>query len=265
MRATPTTDRIRASRDGPLLSIVLAAPERGNTIDLDFTAELAAALSDLDGVGCILLTAEGKNFCLGGDVGGFASAADPAAYVHQLAGELHTSLVRLDSGEVPVVVGVQGWAAGAGLSLVLAADIAVLESSVRLRPAYSAIGLTPDGGMSWTLPRAIGAARAMDMLLTNRPMDAQEAVAAGLASRVVEDGTASQVALEIASEITAGPPQALAATRALVRAGRGRTFAEQLQAERASISARAGGPEGREGVAAFVGRRAPEWTGAPIA
>jgi 2-(1,2-epoxy-1,2-dihydrophenyl)acetyl-CoA isomerase len=142
---------------------------------------------------------------------------------------------------------------------VLAADIVVLERSVRLRSAYSAIGLTPDGGMSWTLPRAIGTARAMDMLLTNRPMDAAEALAAGLASRVVEDGTATQVAAEIAREIAIGPARALAATRALVRAGRDRTFAAQLDAEQASISAQAGGPEGREGVAAFLGRRPPEW------
>jgi 2-(1,2-epoxy-1,2-dihydrophenyl)acetyl-CoA isomerase len=100
----------------------------------------------------------------------------------------------------------------------------------------------------------------MDLLLTNRPMGAEEALAAGLASRVVDDGTAAKAALEIAGEIAAGPPAALAATRALVRAGRTSSYGEHLDAERIAISAQASGPEGREGVAAFLARRAPQWT-----
>jgi 2-(1,2-epoxy-1,2-dihydrophenyl)acetyl-CoA isomerase len=208
-------------------------------------------------VRCILITAEGPHFCLGGDVAGFAAAPDPGGYVDELAAALHTSLVRLDAAGVPVVVGAQGWAAGAGLSLVLAADVVVLERGARLRTAYAGIGLSPDGGMSWTLPRAIGRARAMDMLLTNRPMGAEEALAAGLASRVVDDGTGAAAALAIARAIAGGPRGALAAARAL--AGRDRSFPAHLDAERASISGQAAGPEGREGVAAFLDRRAPAW------
>jgi 2-(1,2-epoxy-1,2-dihydrophenyl)acetyl-CoA isomerase len=256
----PAVNRVRTSRDGALLHVVLAAPGHGNMIDLDFTVGLAAALADLADVHCIALTTEGSNFCLGGDIGGFAAARDPGGYVDELARDLHESLLRLDTAGVPVVVGVQGWAAGAGLGLVLAADIAVLERSARLRTAYTAIGLSPDGGVSWRLPRAVGTARAMDLLLTNRPMGAEEALAAGLASRIVDDGTAAKAALEIAGEIAAGPPAALAATRALVRAGRTRSYGEHLDAERVAISAQAGGPEGREGVAAFLARRAPQWT-----
>lgn len=99
----------------------------------------------------------------------------------------------------------------------------------------------------------------MDMLLTNRPMDADEAVTAGLASRVVPDGSAPHAALEVARGIAAGPPRALAATRTLVRDGRDRPYAAHLDAERASISTQADGPEGREGVAAFLDRRRAEW------
>jgi 2-(1,2-epoxy-1,2-dihydrophenyl)acetyl-CoA isomerase len=249
--------RITHSRDGRILRVHLTAPAQGNTIDLDFTAGLAEAVADLDGIGCVLLTAAGPNFCLGGDVAQFAGAEDPGAYIDELAADLHRSLVRLDTAGVPVVVAAQGWSAGAGLRLVLAGDVVVLEDGSRLRPAYSAIGLSPDGGMSWTLPRAVGRARAMDMLLTNRVMDAAEALTAGLASRVVSDGTAVQVAEDIARQIAAGPARALAAARTLVRDGRDRDLAAHLDAERASISTQAGGPEGREGVAAFLGRRAP--------
>jgi 2-(1,2-epoxy-1,2-dihydrophenyl)acetyl-CoA isomerase len=251
---------VRAARDGALLRLELAAAERGNTIDPAFTAALAAGLADLDGVRCVVLTAEGRNFCLGGDIAGFHAAPDPAAYIDRLVGDLHASLVRLESAGVPVVVGVQGWAAGAGLSLVLAADVVVLERTTRLRTAYSAVGLSPDGGMSWTLPRAVGTARGMDMFLTNRAMDAAEAATAGLASRVVDEGTAADVAVGIAHEIASGPPRALVVTRDLVRAGRDTTFAAALDAERACIAAQAGSAEGREGVAAFLEGRRPRWT-----
>jgi 2-(1,2-epoxy-1,2-dihydrophenyl)acetyl-CoA isomerase len=250
---------IRTTRDGALLRIQLTAAERGNTIDLHFTAALAAGLADLDDVRCIVLTAQGRNFCLGGDVTGFSAAPDPAGYIDQLARELHTSLVRLESADVPVVAGVQGWVAGAGLSLVLAADVVVVEPSTKLRTAYSAIGLSPDGGVSWSLPRAVGRARAMDMLLTNRAMDAAEAAHTGLASRVVDEGTAEEAAVRIAHEIASGPPCALAATRRLVRSGSDRGYAAHLDAERVSIAAQAGGEEGREGVAAFIARRRPSW------
>lgn len=257
--SAPSIDRIRATRERGLLHLELCAPDRGNSIDLAFTGALATAIADLTEVRCILLTAQGPNFCFGGDVTGFAKAADRRTYLDTLAGELHACLVRIDQAGVPVVVGVQGWAAGAGLSLVLAADIVVVERSARLRTAYCAIGLTPDGGMSWTLPRAVGTARAMDMLLTNRPMGAEEALTAGLASRVVDDGTAQHAAREIARSIADGPAGALAATRRLVRSGRYSTYAAQLDAERAHISAQADGPEGREGVAAFLERRTPQW------
>lgn len=253
------TGPVRTALAGGVLEIELAAPERGNTIDLAVTGALVEATASLDGVGAVLITAQGRNFCLGGDLGAFAAADDPATFIGELAREFHLALRRLDEAGVPVVVGAQGWSAGAGLSLLLAGDIIVLETGSRLRAAYTAIGLTPDGGLSWTLPRAVGAARAMDMLLTNRPMDAGEALAAGLAGRVVADGTAADAARTLARQIAAGPGAALRATRSLVRAGRGAGFAEHLDAERRSIAAAAGGPQGREGVAAFVARRAPDW------
>lgn len=254
------TSSIRSHRHGGVVHVVLAAAENGNTIDRDFTGRLAEVVADMTSVRCLAITAEGRNFCLGGDVEGFAAAPDPRAYVDALARELHASLVELDRAAVPVVVGVQGWAAGAGLSLVLAADVVVVERSARFRTAYGAIGLSPDGGMSWTLPRAVGNARALDMLLTNRPMDAEEALTAGMASRVVDDGSATEAALTIAQAIASGPTRALSAARRLVRDGRDAPFPVHLDAERARISAQAGGPEGREGVAAFVGRRAAVWS-----
>ena len=124
--------------------------------------EVTAALRALEpDVGAVLLAGEGPHFCVGADVaalaGAGAEAADPGAAVRALAGELHDLVRALAEVPVPVVAAVRGWAAGAGMSLALAADVAVAGVSTRLRPAYPAIGLSPDGGLTWTLPRAVGA------------------------------------------------------------------------------------------------------------
>jgi 2-(1,2-epoxy-1,2-dihydrophenyl)acetyl-CoA isomerase len=102
------------------------------------------------------------------------------------------------------VVGVQGWAAGGGLSLALLGDVLVLGRSARVRAAYTAIGLTPDGGLSWTLPRAVGASRARDLILTNRAVSATDAVAMGLASRVVDDQELRATVDSLAAELADG-------------------------------------------------------------
>ena len=136
------------------------------------------------------LLGRGVRRAVGADVGELAASAgeaDPRAAVEALAGDLHELVRALVEVPVPVVAAVRGWAAGAGMSLALAADIAIAGVSTRLRPAYPAIGLSPDGGLTWTLPRAVGAARARHILLTDRVIDADEALALGLVATVVAD------------------------------------------------------------------------------
>jgi 2-(1,2-epoxy-1,2-dihydrophenyl)acetyl-CoA isomerase len=120
---------------------------------------------------------------------------------------------------VPIVVGVQGWAVGGGLSLALLGDVLVLGRSARVRAAYTAIGLTPDGGMSWTLPRVVGASRARDLILTNRAISAAEAEAMGLATRVVDDQELRATVDRLAAELADGATDALGAARDLVHRG----------------------------------------------
>jgi 2-(1,2-epoxy-1,2-dihydrophenyl)acetyl-CoA isomerase len=160
---------------------------------------------------------------------------------------------------VPIVVGVQGWAAGGGLSLALLGDVLVFGRSARVRAAYTAIGLTPDGGMSWTLPRAVGASRARDLILTNRSVSAAEAEAMGLANRVVDDQELRATVDRLAAELADGATDALGAARDLIHGGWFRDFAEQLDEEAKAIAASADSVQGREGVRAFVERRAPRY------
>jgi 2-(1,2-epoxy-1,2-dihydrophenyl)acetyl-CoA isomerase len=187
-----------------------------NVVDFELGRQFREALAGPARSGRVVeIVAEGPNFCVGGDVRGFA--ADPDASLTALADDFHSCQRLILGFSQPLVMGVQGWAAGIGLSLALTGDVIVLASGARLRPAYTAIGLTPDGGMTATLPAAVGRARAMDMFLTNRPMGADEALACGLASRVVGDEDLHTETASIAAAIAAGPPQALAATKKLVR------------------------------------------------
>jgi 2-(1,2-epoxy-1,2-dihydrophenyl)acetyl-CoA isomerase len=166
-------------------------------------------------------------------------------------------VLALAGGRAPVVAAVNGWAAGAGMALAACADITVAAESARFRSAYSAIGLSPDCGLTWTLPRLVGRARAADLILTNRPVGAAEAAAIGLAARVVADDSLLADAQALAAELASGPAGAFERIRKLLDASDRSTLADQLDAEAASIAACADHPEGRAGVAAFTAGRRP--------
>lgn len=241
---------------GRVLDVRLTAPERGNAFDLDSAATLAKALAVGEGIGALTLTHDGPNFCVGGDVRGFAAAPDPEAYLLDLANATHECVRALTNAGVPVVVGARGWAAGAGMALLLTADIVVLGESARMRVAYPAIGITPDCGMTWNLPRVVGQARAREILLTNRAVDAAEAVRIGIASHVVPDEEVDDVVAQIATGLANGPTQAYRGIRRLLDDGVERAFEDHLDFEARSIAAAGASPEGSEGIRAFLEKRA---------
>jgi 2-(1,2-epoxy-1,2-dihydrophenyl)acetyl-CoA isomerase len=249
------------ARTGRVLRCAVSDAARHGSLDFDAVCAVTAALRTLEpGVGAVLLAGEGPHFCTGADVGALAAtgaAEDPRSAVRELAEELHELVRALVEVPVPVVAAVRGWAAGAGMSLVLAADIAVAGVSTRLRPAYPAIGLTPDGGLSWTLPRVVGAARARHILLTDRVLDADEALALGLVARVVPDDEVAAEADGLAQRLADGPTRALGRTKRLVRAEG--DLDAHLDAEADAIAESVADAEGREGVAAFRERRAPRF------
>jgi 2-(1,2-epoxy-1,2-dihydrophenyl)acetyl-CoA isomerase len=249
------------TRTGRVLRCAVSDAARHGSLDFDAVCAVTAALRTLEpGVGAVLLAGEGPHFCTGADVGALAATGtteDPRSAVRELAEELHELVRALVEVPVPVVAAVRGWAAGAGMSLVLAADIAVAGVSTRLRPAYPAIGLTPDGGLSWTLPRAVGAARARHILLTDRVLDADEALALGLVATVVPDDEVTAEADGLAQRLADGPTRALGRTKRLVRAED--DLDAHLDAEADAIAESVTDAEGREGVAAFRERRAPRF------
>jgi 2-(1,2-epoxy-1,2-dihydrophenyl)acetyl-CoA isomerase len=247
-----------------VLRCVLSTAAHGASLDFGAVREVTAALQAPEpDVGAVLLVGEGPNFCTGADVKAFATATDLGATVRELAGVLHELVRALAQAPVPVVAAVHGWAAGAGMSLVLAADVAVAATSTRLRPAYPAIGLAADGGLTWTLPRAVGAARARHILLTDPVLSADEALALGLVAAVVADDAVQAEAQRLAERLADGPVGAHGRIKRLLRESAGRGLDAQLDAEVDAMVECATGDEGREGVAAFVERRAPRFGAHP--
>lgn len=244
--------------DGRVLRCRIARGRHG-TLDGAALPAIRGALDAIDPAvtGAVLLVSEGTSFCTGGNVAAFATAGDRGAYVRQLAESFHVFLTALVHCPVPVVAGVPGWAAGAGMSIVCATDLAVAGHSTRIRPAYPGIGFSPDGGMSWTLPRIVGVGRARQILLTDQVLDAEAALAAGIFTAVVDDTDVVTEAEHTAHRVAQGPTAALGRIKRLLAASPDRSLAEQLALEADAIAASAAGPEGAEGLAAFVEKRPP--------
>jgi 2-(1,2-epoxy-1,2-dihydrophenyl)acetyl-CoA isomerase len=254
--------RVRGERDGDVWRVVLDDPDRGNVVDPDMARQLGAVLAERPAdTRVVLLTAEGPRFCVGGDVKAFAASEDPGRYVGDLAHTWHEVVRALVYNPVPVVAGVHGAVAGAGVGLVGACDLVLCARSTRFTPAYTAIGLSPDGGTSWALARALGAPRALDLMLTNGQLTASEAHVSGLVSRLVDDDALHAEAVELARQVAAGPVRAMVRTRALVRRAAVTGLDEQLDEEARLIAESAADPEGREGVRAFTEKRPADFRG----
>jgi 2-(1,2-epoxy-1,2-dihydrophenyl)acetyl-CoA isomerase len=264
METGRTFSTIRAEVDDGLATLTLARPDAGNAIDLTMAQELGevtTAWATDPGVRAVLLQAEGRSFCVGGDVKGFAGQADLPAHLTAIVTHLHAALLRLTRMPAPVVAAVQGSAAGGGLGIALAADLVLVGASARFVVAFTAVGLSPDSSSSWSLPRLVGLRRALDLALTNRPMSAEEAVAEGLASRVVADDELAAEARQLARTLADGPTGALGATKRLLRGSLQQDLEVQLELEAASLATAGGTADGREGIAAFVEKRPPRFTG----
>lgn len=175
---------------GRIAEIILSRPEASNAIDTAMARALADAFSRAgadDRVDVVLLRGRGQRFCGGGDLGAMAAAPDRQAFVAELAATAHDAVRAAEALRKPVVAAVQGAAAGIGFSLVLGADVVVLGQSTRLVTAYTSVGLTPDGGMSWLLPRVVGQRRATELILTAEPITSARALELGIASEVCAD------------------------------------------------------------------------------
>lgn len=244
-------------------NLTLNRPEQGNGIDMALAEDLLAAVEAVSSdpeVRCVVLTGAGRMFCVGGDIGAFSAAGDDAGpFLRALANKLHEAVLALAAMAKPVVVVVNGPAAGAGLSLAAAGDIVLASEAAHFTAAYTAIGLTPDGGLSWVLPRLVGMRAAQEMILTNRRVSAAEAATIGLVTRAVPGDALANEGKALAARLADGPTRALGAVRWLLMEGQTHSLAVHLDLESQTVATAGAGPEGKEGVAAFLARRKPDF------
>jgi 2-(1,2-epoxy-1,2-dihydrophenyl)acetyl-CoA isomerase len=173
--------------------------------------------------------------------------------------DLHTTISRLCRMPAPTIAAVNGTAAGAGLSLVCATDLALASRSARFTVAYTRVGLTPDGGSTWLLPRVIGARRARELALTNRILDAEEAHAWGLVNDVVDDSELSERTRDLALRLAHGPRTSLDHARRLLLSSSTNSLETQMELEARAIIDIAASPDAHEGMAALLGKRGPRF------
>jgi 2-(1,2-epoxy-1,2-dihydrophenyl)acetyl-CoA isomerase len=259
------SEPVQFERDGAVATIRLNRPDRLNAIDEEAAQLLLDAVrraSREDGLRALVLRGEGRAFMAGGDVTTFHSAGDDVTkLVRRVIGKLEETIGVLDRLRFPVVARVQGAVAGAGMSLMCAADVVVAADDTKIAFAYHAIGTTPDGGLSWTLPRIVGVRKATEIAFLGLPIDAQEALRLGLVTRVVPLDELDAATAEVAQRLASGPTLAYGRARELFRRSSQFTLPEQLALERESFLASTRTEDFREGVAAFVERRRADFHG----
>lgn len=252
--------------DDGVAHLRLNRPEASNGMDVPFLRALYDAVMTATGradLRVLLLTAEGRNFCAGGDVKTFASKGEALPdYLREATAWLQNVAQALLNLPAPVVAAVHGFAAGGGgLGLVCASDIVVAGRSAKFMSGAARVGMAPDGGSSVTLPQLVGARKALEILLLNPTVTAEHALEIGLVTRVVADDDVRSSAEEIARELATGAPRALAAVKRLVWSGLGNRVEAQLPEEARTVSELSGTADSREGLAAVLERRAPRFTG----
>lgn len=259
-----TTARpVIASVEAGIARISFNRPEVLNAIDVA-TAEAflraARTVTSDASVRCIVISGEGKAFVAGGDIASFADDIDKAgAVVDTLLDAIHPAILALRSSPAPVIAAVRGAAAGAGLSIALSADLVIASEDARFLIAYDRIGASPDCGGTWFLPRRIGRGRAFELMLLGSMVDASTARDYGLVNEVVTAAELDARTQQLASRIASGPTGAYGAFKMLL--DNDMPLAQHLEAERNAFIRATQTSDFREGVAAFVGKRKPEFEG----
>ena len=252
-------------RRDQVATLTLNRPDAYNAFNLAFGHEIFQAVLEADDdpqVRCLLVTGAGKAFCAGGDVREFVEHLPRiGAHTKELTTYLHGAVSRFCRSDKPVIVAVNGVAAGGGLSLVLAGDLVLAAESARFTMAYSKIAATPDGSSSYFLPRLVGLRRAMELYFTNRVLSAREALEWGLVTRVVPDAELRPTAEALARELAQGPTKAFGAAKRLFHQATWESLETQMELEAQAIAASGRTEDFREGVTAFANKKTPTFRG----
>jgi len=259
-----TYEQIRYERRDGVAWIRLHRPDKLNALTTPMALEILAALQTAEAdsaMRCVIITGEGRGFCAGQDLQEFpAGQMEGFDISEHLRSGYHRLVPALVGSPLPVVAGVNGVAAGAGLSLALACDVRIASDRASFMQAFVRIGLIPDSGGTWLLPRAVGWARALELSISGRTVDVEEALQVGLVHRVVPADRFDVELTDYAARLAALPTPAIGATKRLLAASAGSSLQETLEREAIAQAEHAGSPDFVEGVTAFQEKRAPRFT-----
>ena len=258
-------EAILVEKAAGVTTITLNRPDAFNALSLTLGRELFQAALEADedpGARCVVITGTGRAFCAGGDVKDFVDQL-PRIGVHikELTTYLHGAISRLARSDKPVIMAVNGVAAGGGLSLALSGDLVLATESARFTMAYSKIAASPDGSSSYFLPRLVGLRRAMELYFTNRVLTAREAEAWGLITRAVPDAEFRAAVDGLARELAQGPSKAFGAAKRLFHQSTWESLETQMELESQAIAASGHTDDFRNGVTAFAQKKTPTFLG----
>lgn len=246
-----------------IAEVTLNRPETYNAFNLEMVSQLAnhiMVLAKDEAIKGIVISGKGKAFCAGGDLKFAVESADGAGPAfHRLAAEFHLAIVEIRRMRKPVVAAIHGVAAGGGFSLALACDFRVIEKTARLIQAYTSNGLCIDGGGTFTLPRVVGLARALEIAAFDNPISAEQALEWGMVTKIADDGKAFEEALSMLRQLVQRSVHSFGLAKKLLTDSFTTSFESQIEMERVGLCECAEHPDGQEGLSAFVEKRKPKY------
>jgi 2-(1,2-epoxy-1,2-dihydrophenyl)acetyl-CoA isomerase len=255
-------ETIQFKQAGGIARLTLDRPDRLNSFTVQMHEEVADALTKLGNARVLVLTGAGRGFCAGQDLNDRAVAPGQSVDLGHSVETYYNPLIRrLTSLPLPVIARVNGVAAGAGANIALACDIVIAAKSAKFIQSFASIGLIPDSGGTWVLPRLVGQARALGLALTAEPLLAEKAAEWGLIWKAVEDDALDSEVDALAARFATAPTRGLAAIKRMIRESWGHSLDQELDLQRDAMRELGLSGDYKEGVAAFIEKRQPNFTG----
>jgi len=258
-------ETVKFEKVGQVAVLTMDRPDSANALNMTMSKEMMEISIECDEnpeIRCVILTGAGRFFSAGGDLAGFADAGDDMAkLLKQMTTYLHAALSRFARMDAPLITAINGMAAGAGFSMSACGDLGIASEDAKFTMAYTRGGLVPDGSSTYYVARHIGLRRTQELMLTNRVLTAEEALDWGLINRVVPADKVMDEAMELATELAAGPTKTYGYVKDLLLNTFSDSLETQMEKEARGIAAASLTEDGREGIAAFLAKRPPVFKG----